>query len=293
MAATTRRPDPAGARVPVRLLRFDRVERALHWVNALLFGTLIVTGAALYLEPIGALIGRRALVEDIHVWSGVALPIPLLLAVGGPWGRHLRADLRRFNRWTKGDRAWLRAVFRAKPERHQEWGTLQVGKFNAGQKLNAAFVAGSGLVMLGTGAIMRWFHPWPLSWRTGATFVHDWLALAIGIVVIGHIGMALRDPQALTSMFTGRVSRWWAVGNAPAWVDGEDGPPPEVSGGRLDPADPADPADPTDLGEPIDPDAPDPGEPAPDGGDSEDGDRPHPALTDAGRPGPTDPAPDA
>jgi formate dehydrogenase subunit gamma len=123
MAATTRRPDPAGTRVPARLLRFDRVERALHWVNALLFGTLIVTGAALYLEPIGALVGRRALVEDIHVWSGVALPIPLLLAVCGPWGRHLRVDLGRFNRWTKGDRAWLRAVFRAKPERHQEWGS--------------------------------------------------------------------------------------------------------------------------------------------------------------------------
>ena len=35
------------------LLRFDGVERAVHWVNATLFLVLVVTGAALYLEPLG------------------------------------------------------------------------------------------------------------------------------------------------------------------------------------------------------------------------------------------------
>jgi formate dehydrogenase subunit gamma len=105
-----------------------------------------------------------------------------------------------------------------------------VGKFNAGQKLNASFVAGAGLVMLGTGVIMRWYHPWPLSWRTGATFVHDWLALAIGFVIIGHIWMALRDWDALRSMFVGTISRSWGKRHAPAWVAGDDGPPPRPAG---------------------------------------------------------------
>ena len=104
--------------------------------------------------------------------------------------------------------------------------TLRLGKFNAGQKLNASFVAGAGLVMLGTGVIMRWYHPWPLSWRTGATFVHDWLALAIGFVIIGHVWMALRDWDALRSMFVGTISRSWGRRHAPAWVAGDDGPPP-------------------------------------------------------------------
>ena len=53
-----------------------------------------------------------------------------------------------------------------------------MGKFNAGQKLNAIFVAGCIPVMLATGGIMRWFDPFPLAWRTGATFVHDWTTLA-------------------------------------------------------------------------------------------------------------------
>ena len=68
------------------LLRFDWVERVVHWVNATLFGVLIFTGAALYLEPIGRLIGRRALVEDIHVYCGLALPVPLVIALSGSIG---------------------------------------------------------------------------------------------------------------------------------------------------------------------------------------------------------------
>jgi formate dehydrogenase subunit gamma len=199
----------------------------VHWVNAGLVLILVVTGAALYLEPLGALIGRRALVEDIHVYTGLALPIPLVLALCGSWGRALRADLRRFNRWSKDDRAWVRALPQPRSERRRRFNEIRVGKFNAGQKLNAAFVAGAALVLLGTGLIMRWYHPWPLGWRTGATFVHDWLALAIGVVVVGHIGMALRDRDALRAMVVGTISRAWAKRHAPAWLDGTDGEPPQ------------------------------------------------------------------
>jgi formate dehydrogenase subunit gamma len=226
MAATTRPPERA-TRTGALLLRFDRVERAVHWINAVLFLILVVTGAALYLEPIGALIGRRALVEDIHVYTGLALPIPLIIGLCGWWGRGLRADLRRFNRWTKDDRAWLRALFQARTERRQRMKVIRVGKFNAGQKLNAAFIAGAALVLLGTGVIMRWYHPWPLDWRTGATFVHDWLALSVGLIILGHIGMALRDWDALRAMVVGTISRAWAKRHAPAWLDGSDGVPPE------------------------------------------------------------------
>ncbi len=226
MAAATRRPDDGGR--PALLVRFDRIERAVHWITATLFLLLVVTGAILYLEPLQAVVGRRALVEDIHVYAGLALPLPLVVALSGSWGRALREDLRRFNRWSTDDRAWLRSLFRPGPERRSRLRTLRVGKFNAGQKLNAAFVAGAGLVMLGTGVIMRWYHPWPLNWRTGATFVHDWLALGLGIVIIGHIGMALRDPDALRSMLVGTIRRAWAKRHAPAWLDGDDGPPARI-----------------------------------------------------------------
>lgn len=203
----------------------------MHWLNALLFGVLIVTGAALYVEPLGALFGRRAIVQDIHVYCGLALPLPLALALAGSWGRALRHDVARFNRWSAADREWFRTLLRGGSNRVTDLPAVRLGKFNPGQKLNAAFVAGAGLVMLVTGVVMRWYHPYPLSWRTGATFVHDWLALAIGLAIFGHIGMALRDPDSLRSMWSGHVPAGWARRHAPAWLAGEDPPAPEGGSG--------------------------------------------------------------
>jgi formate dehydrogenase subunit gamma len=220
------RRDARAASATEPLMRFDLVERWVHWINALLFLVLVFTGAALYIEPLASVIGRRALVENIHVYCGIALPVPLAAALAGRWGRALREDLKRFNRWSDDDRLWLGTLMRGGRGRIRQLAKLRIGKFNPGQKLNAAFVAGAGLVMLATGVVMRWYHPYPLSWRTGATFVHDWLAVALGIVIVGHIGMALRDPDAMRSMVKGHISAGWAARHAPAWLSGEDPPAP-------------------------------------------------------------------
>jgi formate dehydrogenase subunit gamma len=205
------------------LLRFDRVERAVHWLNAIAFAILLVTAAALYFQPVGQLFGRRDVVERIHVYTGIALPVPLAAALAGRWGRQLRVDLKRFNRFSRADRDWLRAWSRPRIDRVVIQREIQLGKFNPGQKLNAAFTAGAGLVMLGTGVIMYWYHPWPLVWRTGATFVHDWLALALAVVIAGHLIMAFSDWDALRSMFRGTISRAWARRHAPAWLGEDEG----------------------------------------------------------------------
>lgn len=201
------------------VLRFDRVERAVHWVNAALFLILIVTGAALYFTPLIALVGRRSLIEQVHLYVGLSLPLPLLLGVAGSWGRGLRRDVNRINGWTEADLQWLRGLVDTASGRRQAALRPRLGKFNAGQKLNAAFVAGGGLVMLGTGALLHWYVPFPLSWRAGATFVHNWLALTLVIVIVGHITLALADREALRAMLGGRVSRAWAARHAPAWLD--------------------------------------------------------------------------
>jgi formate dehydrogenase subunit gamma len=200
------------------LLRFDRVERAAHWANAILFLVLIGTGAILYIGQLSILVGRRVLIDDIHVYCGLALPVPLFISLAGSWGKGLRADLSRFNRWTADDRRWLRLSFMPGPERKSGRDQLSIGKFNAGQKLNAVFVGAVIVIMLATGVVMHWFSLWPLSWRTGATFVHQWLAIAVFVVVLGHITYALRDPAALRSMLKGTISRRWARRHAPAWL---------------------------------------------------------------------------
>ena len=56
-----------------RLDRFDRVERIAHWTTAALFLIAMATAAALYVGQLSALVGRRALMKDVHVLSGLAL----------------------------------------------------------------------------------------------------------------------------------------------------------------------------------------------------------------------------
>jgi formate dehydrogenase subunit gamma len=219
----------------VRILRFDRVQRAAHWANALLFGILILTALPLYFPSVERLVGRHVLIADIHVWTGVTLPIPLVVALIGPWGARMRQDVRRINRWTEQEVRWLLSFGR-------EDGLL-FDKFNPGQKLNAIFVAAAIVVMLGTGCMLKWFSLFPLSWRTGATFVHEVLAWVIFFVVFGHIVMALAHPASLRSMLRGWVTEKWARQHAPRWLEELQGPDDaedssdvsSVAGGRSGP----------------------------------------------------------
>ncbi|MGW0762308.1 cytochrome b/b6 domain-containing protein [Streptomyces sp. NPDC002814] len=193
-----------------RVRRFSRAERWVHRLTAALMGVCVVTAAVLYLPELAELVGRRELVVRIHEWAGLALPVPVL---AGLVSRAFRADLRFLNRFGPHDRVWLRAAL----HRDKRAAARPAGKFNAGQKIYSAWIAGATLVMLGTGLIMWFTHLTPLMWRTSATFVHDWLALTIGIVLAGHIGMALADPEARRGLRTGSVSREWADREHPLW----------------------------------------------------------------------------
>lgn len=207
---TESRPRPAS-----RIVRFDGVQRAAHWTNALLFGILMLTALLLYFPSLSDVVGRRAMVAEIHVWTGVALPVPILISLLGPWGTRMRRDLRRINVWTRDEIVWLRALGRKAPR--------VVDKFNPGQKLNAIFIGACIVIMLATGFILKWFRFFPVSWRTGATFVHDVLAFAIFAVVIGHIVFALAHRDAMRAMIKGWVSEDWAARHAPGWLQEEKG----------------------------------------------------------------------
>ena len=205
------------------LVRFARAERWVHRLVALLLGTCIVTAAILYNGALMLVVGHRHLVEAIHVWCGLALPVPMLAGLASA---AYRLDVRRLNRFTSDDWRWLRS-------RSRRDGTIRVGKFNGGQKVNAWLVVGAAGVLLGTGALMYWTGLVRLAWRSGATFVHDWSALALGLLVAGHLVEAFRDPEARRGMRTGRVSLRWARAEHAAWADEVDG----AGAGR--PADPS------------------------------------------------------
>ncbi|MFJ4877672.1 cytochrome b/b6 domain-containing protein [Streptomyces sp. NPDC088745] len=206
-AGPTDAPTPRPSEPHARVRRFTRAERLVHRATATLALLCVATAACLYLPSLAELVGRRHLVVTVHIWTGLLLPAPYLLGLAS---RAFRADLALLARFTAYDREWLRAV-------RGRRGHRPAGKFNAGQKLYAGWIAGAGLVMLGTGLLMWFTGLAPLSWRTGATFVHDWLALAAGVVIAGHLWMALTHPEARTGMRTGTVDRSWAEDEHPHW----------------------------------------------------------------------------
>jgi formate dehydrogenase subunit gamma len=166
------------------------------------------TATVLYVPELSAKIGRRAALMEIHVVAGLFLPVPLMFALAvGPTGVRFRRDLAELWQWTAADRRWLR------PKRR----VTAVGKFNGGQKLVTALFAGLFLMQLLTGSVMFWHQPFSTSWRTGATFVHDWAYIALFVIVVGHVVKATQEPVLMRAMTSGEVPAQWARRERPTW----------------------------------------------------------------------------
>lgn len=158
--------------------RFARSEVIVHAAFGALVLVAIASAALLWFDPLAQWFGRREAVTKVHTIAGLLLPLPLAL---GLLSSSFRRDAMRLERLSADDREWLRSADRRS-------GRVPVDRFNAGQKLNAAFTIGAVLVLFGTGIIMGsvlW--EWPTTYRIGASWVHGWAALGITIAVIGHV----------------------------------------------------------------------------------------------------------
>jgi formate dehydrogenase subunit gamma len=183
----------------------------VHRSTAALVGVLFLTGLTLYYGPLAVLVSRRALVETTHVVAGLLLPVPMLAGLlASP---ELRRDVALLGRMTKVDRVWLRRSDRRRAR-------LAVGKFNGGQKLAAATMAGAGLVLLGTGLLL--LAPvrldLPDGVREGATVTHDLFTFGLLVLLAGHVWLAQRHPEARAAMRTGTVDRAYAEREHAAWA---------------------------------------------------------------------------
>jgi formate dehydrogenase subunit gamma len=173
---------------------------------------LIFTGIPLYFGSFFGVIFPRHVIQEIHLWTGLLMPLPILVSLLGPWGRRMRRDFRRFSYWTHAEIRWLTTGGRVR---------LLFDKFNPGQKANALFVGAAIIIMWVSGYVLQWFRFFPLAWRDGATVTHDFFALAVVVVVLGHIVMALTHRDSMGAMIKGKVSKEWAQHHAQSWLEEE------------------------------------------------------------------------
>lgn len=195
---------------PKRLPRFSKAERFAHRGVAVLGIVLTISGLILYIPELSLLIARRKTVEGVHVIAGFLLPLPVFAAL---FSAEFRADLGRLNRFAPTDWAWLR-------NRKRRTAALPVGKFNAGQKIAAAAFAAAGVVLLGTGVMLAFPDKLGLSdgLRQGATVTHDATTLALVALLLGHLSLAYRHPEARRALRTGTMDAAYAEQHYPQWA---------------------------------------------------------------------------
>jgi formate dehydrogenase subunit gamma len=197
---------------PVSLPRFTTSEKWVHRSTGVLVAALTVTGAVLYYEPFALAVGRRPLVEGIHIVAGLLLPLPAL--AGAMASPALRRDFATLGRMTALDWQWLRRKDRRRAR-------LPIGKFNGGQKLASAVLLGGLLVLFCTGLLL--IAParinLPVGTRQGATIVHDTFTFGVLLLLAGHFWLALRHPEARQALRTGRMDRRYAEIEYAGWAD--------------------------------------------------------------------------
>jgi formate dehydrogenase subunit gamma len=187
--------------------RFSPIERLLHWVNAVGFFFLLVTGLILYVPRLSMLVSRRQTIQAWHFWAGVGW-LAVLAAVMLLGGRRLLATARELDTFDRDDLRWLRG--RKAPQ----------GRFNAGQKINAVLTA-AFTILFGVSGLLLWFGEQDTRLRFASTVIlHDGLMYVSLVLLVGHLYLALIHPatrHALRGMTLGDVRVEWAMRHHAKW----------------------------------------------------------------------------
>ncbi|HEY8792682.1 MAG TPA: cytochrome b/b6 domain-containing protein [Gaiellaceae bacterium] len=206
------------------LSRFSRSERAVHWIHAAAFFVLLGSGLILYLPSLAA-IGNRAFVKDVHLYTAIAWALALLAVVVFGDRKGLRRTLHDLDGFDRDDRLWLRRY------------PAKQGRFNAGQKLNAAVTAAFA-VLFAISGLLLWYGERDTRFRFAGTIVlHDGLMWISLVLLTGHLYLSLIYPRtrhSLRGIVRGDVEVRWAWRHHPKWVTEVLGSPqtsPEEDGG--------------------------------------------------------------
>jgi formate dehydrogenase subunit gamma len=180
-----------------RVRRWNRTERAAHWVHATAFCILLGSGLCLYLPSLSELVSRRPLLKDIHLYTAAAWAAALALVFIVGDKRSLRRTLRELDRLDPN------------------------GRMNRGQQLNT-IVTMAFAILFAVSGFLLWYGERDTRFRFASTLlVHDWLMYVSLVLFLGHLYYALILPStrhSLSGMTRGWVREDWAERRHPEWV---------------------------------------------------------------------------
>jgi len=196
------------------IVRYSFADRIAHWVVAITFIYLMLSGLALGYPRTAWLydiLGGGQTVRFLHPWVGIAFMLGIVYMLFA-WTRDMLFD--------HSDREWTRNMRTYVREGHVD---VDVGRYNAGQKGYYWFAVVTGVLLLLTG-IPLWY-PWMLGagWNQLARLLHHVLfLLTVGGFII-HVYMSTAMfPGTIRGMTSGRVERRWAAFHHPRWFRDRD-----------------------------------------------------------------------
>ena len=194
--------------------RYNFAERAYHWINAIAYTYLMLTGLAIFTPLaywLAYVLGGPATIRYWHPWIGL-IYLATIFWMHRMWKRDMQ-KIPEDERWSKNIRAYA--------ENRDELMPPQ-GRFNAGQKQFWWVMLYCTFILLITGIIM-WIPekmPRELHWVLPITvFIHSATALITIAAFIIHVYMSVWvTPGSVKAMVEGHVSTKLGAASSPPLV---------------------------------------------------------------------------
>jgi len=197
---------------PKKLLRYTPFERANHWLAAITFILLALSGLALFhpaLYPLNQLFGGGVWTRILHPFIGVVM----VLSFGVMFFNY-----RKLNVMTPTDWEWLSHVREVVDG--DDRNMPEAGKFNGGQKLLFWLLVACMVLLIPSGIVIwraYFSFLFPAAVIRFASVIHAIAATIIIALIIFHIYAAIWTKESIAAMLYGQVRRAWAKQHHPAW----------------------------------------------------------------------------
>ena len=205
---------------PNKILRYTPSERANHWLTAVTFVLLALSGLSFFhpaFFPLSQLFGGGTWTRILHPFIGVLMAVSFGIEY---------FNYRQLNVMTPTDWEWVNHVrdLVGGDDRNMP----EAGKFNGGQKLLFWALSISMAVLILSGIVM-WRAYFSFLFPVGIIRFASVVHAAAGAIIIGliifHIYAAIWMKESVAAMLYGYVRRPWAKQHHPAWYR-------EMTGGR-------------------------------------------------------------
>ena len=194
------------------IVRYNASERTKHWVVAISFVLLTLSGLALFHPAmfwLSDLFGGGTWTRILHPFIGIVMFVAFVLLIMSLW---------RDNRFSERDWQWLRQWRDVVNNREEN--LPEVGRYNAGQKLLffVLVVCMLGLLLSGFAIWRPYFAPYfPIGLIRLAATVHAICAFVIICSIIVHVYAGIWVKGSVHAMTHGTVTPGWAWKHHRAW----------------------------------------------------------------------------